>query len=85
MRSSDRARPDNEVKDATEGMWLTSHPDGRSLRADGVSWSVYEDRSDSLGPSLIFESDKIARRVRGFPANWRQLTDAQLIALSWSR
>jgi hypothetical protein len=67
------------------------HPDvpppigGRTFSAQGVAWSVYEDRSWYIGPSLIFESEKIARRVRNYPMDWRRLSDEQLTALSWSR
>lgn len=34
---------------------------------------------------LIFESDKIARRVREFPPTWRELSDEDLWKLSWKR
>jgi hypothetical protein len=46
-------------------------------------WSVYEDLEH--GPTLIFETDGIARRVRQYPQNWRELTAEELYALSWSR
>lgn len=52
-------------------------------RAGFQFWTVYED--DEHGPALIFETDGIARRVRGFPANWRELSAEELYALSWSR
>ena len=59
----------------------------RTLMWDGVLWLVYEfiqslDRRQS--PSLIFESDSTVRRVRNYPADWRALSDDQLIALSWT-
>ena len=85
MSLSDRAQPRNEAPSANESISLTPHPCSRSLRDQGVTWSVYEDQSTTLGSSLIFESDKIARRVRDYPANWRELSDAELAALSWSR
>jgi hypothetical protein len=31
---------------------------------------------------LVFESDAIVRTVRTFPADWRTLSDAELIAIS---
>jgi hypothetical protein len=38
-----------------------------------------------VGPALVFEYDKVARRVRDYPANWREMTDQELSALSRSR
>lgn len=59
---------------------------GARLFQDGLmTWSVYEDDHSYVGRSLIFESDRIARRVRNYPANWRDLTDEQLAELSLSR
>ena len=60
----------------------------RQLSLDGTLWLVYElppspyDRR--LAASLIFESDTVFRRVRTFPANWRDLSDDELFALSWA-
>ena len=60
----------------------------RSLNADGAYWVVYElppaplDRRSS--PSLVFESDNTVRIVRAFPAGWRELSDDELFALSWT-
>ena len=60
----------------------------RQLLADDTMWLVYELRAlpfDRLsGSSLIFESDSAIRRVRNYPDNWRELSDAALFALSWS-
>lgn len=56
------------------------------FRAGGELWSVYEDqvqRPPHDGPSLVFETDRVARRVHRFPASWRDLRDDQLYALSW--
>lgn len=50
-----------------------------------MTWSAYEDARPHAGKSLIFESDRIARRVRIYPANWRDLTDDHLAMLSLSR
>ena len=55
---------------------------------DHEEWRVYErepasyDRRDSN--TLIFESDGVVRRVREFPKNWRELSTAALLALSWT-
>jgi len=46
-------------------------------------WTVYEDLEGD--PALVFETDGIARRVRNYPANWRELSDDKIYALSWSR
>ena len=46
---------------------------------------MYEDRHPYFGSSLIFESDRCARRVREYPRNWRDLSDEQLLVLSWMR
>lgn len=60
----------------------------RRILTDGTLWLVYElvasgyDRRQS--PSLIFESDTTVRRVRNYPANWRELSDDDLLSLSWS-
>jgi hypothetical protein len=60
----------------------------RHLVIEGEVWMVYElpplqfDRRHA--PSLVFETDITVRRVRNFPANWRDLDDNALFALSWS-
>jgi len=61
---------------------------GRNIFVEGVPWLVYElppmvfDRRNS--PSLVFETDGTVRRVRDYPLNWRELSDEELFALSWS-
>lgn len=64
---------------------LRPHPEEREVKLGSVIWAVYESSAPSDGPSLIFESSRIVRRVRTYPADWRELTDEALIALSWSR
>jgi hypothetical protein len=51
----------------------------------GEAWTVWEDLRNVPGPSLVFENTKAARRVRDYPRNWRELTDEELYAVSWSR
>ena len=55
--------------------------------ADGGRWRVFEqafnDYDRRSGMSLIFSSDAAVRRVRDYPADWFDLDDAQLAALSW--
>lgn len=60
----------------------------RLVILDGIPWEVYEhipeyDRRAS--PTLVFESEGVVRRVRDFPADWRERSDAELYALSWRR
>ncbi len=58
----------------------------RTFRLNGREWTVREvvapeyDRRG--GTNLIFESIDVVRRVRNFPQNWRELTDAELAAMS---
>ena len=59
----------------------------RRVPSEGALWLVYELASSydrRHAPCLIFESDNIVRRVRNFPANWRELSDDDLLALSWA-
>jgi hypothetical protein len=57
------------------------------LDVDGTRWRVYEqafgDYDRRSGMSLIFASEAAVRRVRDFPSEWMQLTDEELLALSW--
>jgi hypothetical protein len=54
---------------------------------DGVSWRVHEQAFSEYdrrrGRSLIFSSDGAVRRVRRYPEEWMQLSDAELSDLSW--
>jgi hypothetical protein len=76
---SDTPRPFDMLREAQRT--------GRRIVVEGVLWLVYElsptvfDRRNS--PSLVFEGDQAVRRVRDFPANWRELSDDALHALSW--
>ena len=58
----------------------------RVLATDGMSWRVYEAAYSSTdrrtGISLIFDAELVIRRVRNFPANWYELSDEDLYALS---
>ena len=62
---------------------------GRTVRTTDGQWRVYEVDSGPYdrrsGPSLIFESDGVLRRVRDYPAEWRELSDAELMEVSWRR
>jgi hypothetical protein len=57
------------------------------LDAEGARWRVYEqafaDYDRRSGLSLIFASESAVRRVRDYPAEWTELTDSELLALSW--
>jgi hypothetical protein len=56
--------------------------------ADGTRWHVAErpfaDYDRRRGQSLIFASESAVRRVRDYPANWFDLSDEELSALSWN-
>jgi hypothetical protein len=65
---------------------------GSRLVVDPVTslqWIVVEirdapyDRRD--GRSLVFSTDGVMRRVRNYPPNWFQLSDAELMQLSSAR
>jgi hypothetical protein len=59
---------------------------GRIIWSDDTRWCVYESHSPfdrRHGPTLLFESDAVVRRVRDYPANWRELSDDDLYAVSW--
>jgi hypothetical protein len=56
----------------------------RVLNDDREEWRVYE-VADGTGQSLVFESEKIVRRVRRFPSAWLALDEHELLALSWER
>lgn len=55
--------------------------------AYGVTWTVQEVRHWSYdrraSSSLVFTGDDAMRRVRNYPANWIELSDDELIALSF--
>jgi hypothetical protein len=60
---------------------------GRQIRGEGVVWLVYElsaspfDRRSKV--ALVFENDGAVRLVRSFPAEWRDLGEEALFALSF--
>jgi hypothetical protein len=55
--------------------------------ADGARWRVFEqpfaEYDRRRGLSLIFASDAAVRRVRNYPADWAEISDVELAALSW--
>lgn len=53
---------------------------------EGQAWLACEalDRLTNT-TTLIFIGPGTARRVRSYPANWRDLSDIELYALSWER
>lgn len=65
-----------------------AYGEARHILVDCVEWLVYElpplpyDRRDT--PSLIFENVNVIRRVRNFPSEWRDLSEDELFALSWT-
>ena len=59
----------------------------RIIASDGMQWWVYELdlRADREGASLVFESESVVRRLRVFPLDWRELSDATLADLCQDR
>jgi len=58
----------------------------RRIYADGIEWEIYEqDTTRTPGAthssSLIFSSQDLVRRLWQYPANWRQLSDHELLEL----
>lgn len=56
----------------------------------GASWFVTESAPSDLpghagARCLFFASDMVIRRVWAYPADWRQLSAAELAALSWRK
>lgn len=63
-------------------------PRYRVCRRGLEEWRVYEYTGAPQscgGASLVFENDNVMRRVREFPAHWRELPDEELLQLSWRR
>lgn len=58
----------------------------RVLVADDQRWLVREIAAPQLdrrgGMHLLFESDGVMRRLRDYPADWFELDDAELYALT---
>ena len=58
----------------------------RVFTIEGEVWEVYEDRREgppTYGPTIVFVSDRVARRVHHHAEDWSELSDEQLYALSW--
>jgi hypothetical protein len=73
----------NELSEGSAGFGRAA---GRKLRIQGQEWLIYEIASTAMEPaSLVFETDLTVRRVKRYPANWRTLDEATLLALSWKR
>ena len=60
----------------------------RVVVIQGQSFSVQEELCTRAGRSestLVFSSERIARRVRSYPRDWHTLPDDALAQLSWGR
>lgn len=60
----------------------------RVVVIQGQSFCVREEQSGRAGnpeTTLVFSSDRIARRVRSYPRDWFSLPDEALAQLSWGR
>jgi hypothetical protein len=75
---------DDRVDSSTENEAAASRT---FLDVEGTHWRVYEqafgDYDRRSGMSLIFASEAAVRRVRDFPPDWAELSDEELLALSW--
>lgn len=85
MSSESRSEMNSPANDDSEKAIRSSRAGGRWIRSLGEDWLVYELLMpyDRRGPTLVFESENIVRRVRSYPPNWRDLPDLELFALSW--
>lgn len=57
----------------------------RTIHRAEIHWRVFEHTPEydrRARATLVFDGDGVMRRVRTFPANWHELTDDELIALS---
>jgi hypothetical protein len=76
------ASPEHLNKTAAPG----TSPRVRQLIADEQLWTVHEVASPQFdrrgGIHLVFESEGVMRRIRSYPANWFDLSDAELYALT---
>jgi len=60
------------------------------VSGERVRWTVREYPEDdatalAIAPCLVFGCESAVRRVRDFPANWRELKADALLELSWHR
>ena len=75
-------------KDRVDSSADSETPAARTfLDVEGMRWQVYEqafsDYDRRSGMSLIFASESAVRRVRDYPPEWMQLSDEELLSLSW--
>lgn len=73
-------REDAAPQDST-----TDH--ARTFVAEEALWTVRLRAAayDRRRPDLVFECEHAIRRVRDYPADWHELSDEQLFALSLNR
>jgi hypothetical protein len=81
-------REDAAVGSAARATAPGSARRARSFRDDeGNLWRVSEQSVSEYdrrrGSSLIFENEIAVRRVRSYPEDWAELSDAELTKLSW--
>ena len=73
---------------AHSGLAVATRRTRRIHGADGRAWDVLElvSVTSVLGQSqlsLVFMSPEMVRRVRAYPPDWYELSDAELETLSW--
>jgi hypothetical protein len=75
-KSNESTRADEAVEREREFM----DDEGTRWRVKEMPFSLYDRRR---GRSLIFWSDGAVRRVRDYPDDWHELSDEDLMRLSW--
>ena len=69
-----------------QGAQLRAAGKVRLLSADGLRWTVREVSAPPFdrrgGTHLVFDGELVMRRLRSFPAEWYDLSDDALYALS---
>jgi hypothetical protein len=84
IQAAEMAGPPNRSEASAD----SDVPSARTfVDSEGSRWRVYEqpfsDYDRRSGVSLIFSSEGAVRRVRNYPPNWSELSDRELMALSW--
>jgi hypothetical protein len=75
----ERETPSSSAAAAEDPVRHIVDPDQRPWTVFEAAAPAYDRRS---GRCLIFDSADVVRRVRTYPANWHELPDAELYALS---
>jgi hypothetical protein len=80
MSESSKSNESTRADDAVEREREFMDDEGTRWRVKEMPFSLYDRRR---GRSLIFWSDGAVRRVRDYPDDWHELSDEDLMRLSW--